>query len=170
MRTLLLAALFAAACGRSRDAGSGGRLALQWTGSARGEFEAALETRWCAADSLLEITAFSGDTVLGLMLVAQDSLRIGAYPVYPAKNFLAIRPYASAALRWVDEFAIKGFEATSGQVTVTEGGSGRVAGTLSVKLKALVGPDTLTLTGGFAAASLTPASNPCGRANRPGAP
>jgi hypothetical protein len=143
-------------------------MSVQWTGSDTGRFSAVAEARWCARDTLLEVVATQHDTAIGLSLIAQDSLRTGGYPVYHSDVYAPWRPQAGAAVRWLDSTDLRHFGGAQGQVTVTEGGSRLVSGTLDIGLRASPGRDSLHLTGSFSGVPITPAGASCGRANKPG--
>jgi hypothetical protein len=169
-RIVPISLLFLTACG-PRNAGTGragsGSLSVEWTGSSRGRFSAPATARWCAMDSLLEVLAVRNDTAFGVALMAQDSVRAGAYPVHEIRPFTPGRPQASAALRWLTDVALKGYEAFGGAVTVTEGGGRLVSGTIEVRLRVPAGADTLHLTGSFQRIPIGPATGSCGRADKP---
>jgi hypothetical protein len=170
-RAFTLVLLLGAGCRRAAPAPGGsdqGVLTVQWTGSATGRFSTAAEARWCVRDTLLEVVAARSDTAIGLSLIAQDSLRTGGYPVFHADVYAPWRPQAGVALRWLDSADLRHFGGARGQVTLTEGGSRRVSGTLDLMLNAPPGRDTLHLTGSFTGLAVTPASGACGRANKPG--
>jgi hypothetical protein len=154
--------------GRRSNAPAEGGIHVTWTGSSAGDFAAPATARWCAADTLLEIVAVRGDTAIGLSLLPKDSLGPGIYSIYQAKVFFPFRPQAHAAVRWLGQLDLKGFEAIEGQVTVTEGGSQRVSGTLDVRFRLAAGIDSIQVTGGFDRLTVVPAAGSCGRANRPG--
>ena len=68
-----------------------GTLVVAWTGSFAGRFSAPAEARWCPGDTLVEITAVRHDTAVGLTIAPADTVRAGAYPVYPASGFVAVQ-------------------------------------------------------------------------------
>jgi hypothetical protein len=168
---LLLALSGALAChrdGRS-DGRTVGQLTAEWKDSAGRvvRWSAPAEARWCARDTLLEITALRNDSGIGLALFAGDSLRAEGYPVFQSGMFAPWRPQATAAVRWLTANTLKGFESGSGQVVITRGGSRRASGTFDVRAKLAGGADSLRLTGGFAELAIEPAPPLCGRANKP---
>src|ERR1041385_4838433 len=144
-----------------------GSLSVAWTGTLPGRFSAPAEARWCPGDTLVEISAVRHDTAVGLTIAPVDSVRAGAYPVYAAAGFVPVRPQGGAALRWLAEVVVMPFEAERGMVTVTEGGTRRISGTIDVHLKRPGSADSVRLTGGFIRVALKPATAPCGRANKP---
>jgi hypothetical protein len=154
---------------------SSGELTARWTGfptrdSAAADsaaFAAAATASWCPTDSLLEVLAVRNDTAVGLSIVAQDSIRPGPYSVFQAKIFTPIRPQATAAVRIFDGQTLQNYESTSGQLTVTEGGSVRVSGTFDLRVHVLVGNDSLQVTGRFSRLAIRPAIGRCGRVNKP---
>ncbi len=143
---------------------SSGTLAVAWTGTAAGRFSAATGARWCPGDTLVEIIAVRNDTAFGVTLAPVDTVRPGTYVVLPASRFVPARPQASAALRWLAEAVIMPFEPITGTVTVTEGGTRRLSGTIDVHLRRPGAADSLHVTGGFSRLALAPAAGPCGRA------
>ncbi len=145
---------------------SSGMLAVAWTGSAAGRFSAPAEARWCPRDTLVEIIAVRSDTAFGVTLAPVDTVRPGAYVVLPALRFVPARPQAGAALRWLAETVIMPFEPITGTVTVTEGGTRRISGTIDVHLRRPGASDSVHVTGGFSRLALAPATGPCGRANK----
>ena len=170
-RALLLLVVLASGCrsrARATELSRSGVMSLRWTGSDTGRFSAAADARWCARDTLVEIVAARNDTAIGFSLIAVDSLRTGGYPVYHSGVYAPWRPQAGAAMRWLDSTDLRHFGGARGQLTVTEGGSRRVSGTLEVGLTASPGRDSLHLTGSFTAVPITPANPACGRANKPG--
>ena len=169
-RVLCLLMLPALAC-RSGAASppSGGELGARWSGSASGSFRASATARWCARDTLLELLAVRNDTAVGFALLPKDSISPGVYSVFPSQVFIAFRPQANAAVRWLDDAELKGFEGVSGLVTLQASGAPGVSGTFEVRLKRADNPDTLALSGSFASVPVGRAIDACGRANRPGA-
>lgn len=144
-----------------------GVVSVEWTASRTGGFAAQPEVSWCPADSMLEILALRGDTAFGLTLFAQDSLQVGQFPVVSGGVSSTWRPQASGALRWVNDSANIGFEATGGNVQVTRADGGFVSGTLDARFKLVDGPDTLRVTGKFLDLMIKPAVGQCGRAFKP---
>src|ERR1041385_5706095 len=144
-----------------------GSLAVAWTGAFAGRFSAPAEARWCSGATLVEISAVRHDTAVGLTIAPRDTVRPGAYPVYAAAGFVPVRPQGGAALRWLAEVVVMPFEAERGMVTVTEGATRRISGTIDVHLKRPGAADSVRLTGGFIRLALKPATAPCGRANKP---
>jgi len=144
-------------------------LAAQWAGSAQGAFRAPATALWCARDTLLELLAVRNDTAVGFAIIPKDTLGGGVYPIFSSKVFVAFRPQANAAVRWLDQIELQGFEGASGKVTLSKTGASGVSGTFEVTLRRTDKPDTLTLRGSFARVPVGTAIEWCGRANRPGA-
>ena len=144
-------------------------MAASWTGSTQGTFRAPATALWCARDTLLELIAVRNDTAVGFALFPKDSLRAGTYAIFSAKVAVVFRPQANAAARWLDQVELKGFEGTSGKVTLSSTGASGVSGTYEVGLRRTESPDTLTLSGSFARVPVGKAIEACGRANRQGA-
>ncbi len=158
-----------AGCGapRSSEPSGPGTLTAQWTGSQAGRFAAPAEARWCARDSLLELTAARADTGIGLALFPPDTLVPGDYPVYSARLFTAWRPQANVAVRWLGATDLLGFEGASGQAAVTAVAGGRVSGRFEARLLVPGGTDSLRLAGRFEAVPVVPSPEPCGRTTKP---
>jgi hypothetical protein len=159
--------VLAGVTGCSGESGSGGgEVSLRWTGSASGSLSAPATARWCPADSLLEVIAVRGDTSVGLALLGRDSIRAEPYPVVETRDFTPGRPQARVALRLLKEFELEGYEGSGGAVTVTGNGA-TVSGTVDVRLRPVVGADTLRITGSFDGVTVTTAVGVCGRAGKP---
>lgn len=162
MRTIGLAAcLGLVACGT--DGGPRpGELLVEWRGTERGTFVAPLTVRHCVETGMVELIAVRGDTGAGAVLYLADSSTIapGEYPVVPPTTLSELRPGASAALRWFATTQISAFEGLSGLLRI-EGGPGAVSGTLEVRMQSLERPDSLRLTGRFAAVPVTVADTGC---------
>lgn len=171
MRWILgLGAIWIAACGTRADSAeraSEGVISVRWTGNSTGAFSAPVVARWCAADTLLEVIAVRNDTAVGLSLIVLDSVRPGVYQVSPTRDFTPVRPQAGAALRWLDAFDLRGYDAKGGQITVSASGPKGVSGTFDIQLQPITGTDSLRLTGSFERLPIRPTPPPCGRANRP---
>jgi hypothetical protein len=144
-----------------------GEIAVQWIGRASGHLKAKATARWCPSDTLLEVVAVQGDTSVGLALIAPDSVGAVDYPVPETRDFMPGRPQGRVALRLLKDFELEGYEAVGGRVTVTRGGSREVSGRLDVRLRPVVGADSLRLTGAFERIPVTVAAGVCGRANKP---
>src|ERR1043166_6034408 len=144
-----------------------GSIRVAWTGATAGRFTAPADARWCPGDTLLLVLAVRNDSAFGLTLMPETAIHTGRYPVFPAQPFNPSRPQAGVALRWFDESTVFPFEATSGTVTVTARRASLLSGTVDVRLKRQLAPDSVHLTGGFTDLDLRPAEGPCGRANRP---
>ncbi|HSE52118.1 MAG TPA: hypothetical protein VLB00_07995 [Gemmatimonadales bacterium] len=167
-RTPLLSLLVAAACSSGTQP-SRGELVATWLDSIDARFRTPATARWCRRDSLLELFAVRNDTAVGVAILPRDTLTGGEYPVFSAIPFNPIRPQATAAVRWLDQAELKGFEGASGKVTLTAGAPGTVSGTLDFLLRRTGSPDTLRVTGSFSGVPVEGAPAECGRANRPGA-
>lgn len=141
-------------------------VAVEWAGVVRGKLVAVAAGTWCQADSLLEISAIRGDSGFGIALIEPDSVRPGQHPVVAPSVPVPWRPMALAALRWVTDTAVKGFEANSGNVVITAVVNREVSGTINVRLKQTDTNDTVRLTGRFTKVPWTSAVGSCGRANR----
>jgi len=162
------------ACGPSAGPAEGdpveGLLTVRWSGTYEGSFTAPAVGRWCRSDSLIEIIAVRADTGIGLLVLGQDSVRAGQYPVFPPGVFIPSRPQAQAAARWLGRNQVLGFEGKGGQLTLTEAGerlTGRVEATL--KLSQETSADTVRMVGEFTRVPVRTATPPCGRLLKPAA-
>jgi hypothetical protein len=164
--------LVLAACGTSAGPAEGapveGLLTVEWSGTHRGSFSAPAVGRWCVSDSLIEIIAVRGDTGIGLLILGQDSVRPGSYPVNSPRLFLASRPQALAVARWLGESEVLGYEGRGGQVVLTESGE-RVTGRIDARLRIFheTSADSLQLSGEFTRIPVHTATPPCGRLLKP---
>ena len=162
--TLLIATL---ACGKPAEpAEPTAIVSVQWDGIMKGELRAQGEARWCASDSLLEVVAIDGHVGFGFSLLVPDSVRATAYPVVAATVKANWRPLGLAGLRWASDTALKGYEATGGNIVVTAVDSTGVTGTLDLRLKLSDGLDTLRLGGDFSRLRVEPAAPICGRMSK----
>ena len=171
MRRLICLLMLPAAACRS-GAGSppsDGELGSRWAGGSPGQFRAPATALWCARDTLLELLAVRNDTAVGFALLPKDTLAAGVYSIFASQVFIAFRPQANAAVRWLDQTELKGFEGASGVVTLSESGAAGVSGAFEVALHRTGTPDSLKLTGSFVRVPVGKAIEACGRANRPGA-
>jgi hypothetical protein len=182
LRTICLFAFATLACSRSRSTDPvwsregrvAGQLVATWSDSGnRVSFAAPAREGWCARDTLLEILAVRNDSGVGLALYAQDSVRAEGYPVMRPGIFAPWRPQATASVRLLSSNALRGFESTGGQVTVTSsGGSGdtqQVSGRFDFLVQLTTGgQDTLRLSGEFYQLPIVSEPASCGRANKPG--
>jgi hypothetical protein len=162
------------ACGTSAGPAEGdqveGLLTVRWTGSYEGSFTAPATGRWCQTDSLVEILAARADTGIGLVLLGQDSVRAGRYPVFPTRVFIPTRPQAQAVARWLGKSQVLGFEGKGGQLTLTEAGE-RLTGRVEASLGLFQGgaADTVRVVGEFTRIPVSTATPPCGRLLKPAA-
>jgi hypothetical protein len=119
-------------------------------------------------DSLLEVLAVRGDSGFGFALAVPDSIRAISHPVIAPSMSVSWRPLAVAALRWVTDTAVRGFEATGGTIAVTEVTAAGVSGSLDLRLRRIDAADTVRLTGTFDRVLPKLAEGSCGRLERPG--
>jgi hypothetical protein len=165
---LLLALLVCIAC-RPGTEPKRGELVATWRDSLAARFRTTATARWCRRDSLLELFAVRNDTAVGVAILPRDTMTGGEYPVFAAVPFNPLRPQATAAVRWLDQAELKGFEGVSGKVILTASPPGTVSGTLDLLLRRSGNPDTLRIRGRFSGVPVESAIPECGRANRPGA-
>jgi hypothetical protein len=171
MRPLVLVGFWFASFGCGGPAplteDSPGTLSVAWDGTEEGRFLGPATGSWCAADSMLEVTATRGDTGVGLALFVTDTVRQAMHPVLSGDVPADWRPLGRAAIRWVGAADVIGYQGTGGVISVTATDSG-VSGTVDVRLLSNNGIDTLHMTGGFKAVSVSQAAGVCGLRDRRG--
>jgi hypothetical protein len=145
-----------------------GVVSVEWNGFVRGSFAATASGSWCARDSLLEVLAVRGDSGFGFALAVTDSVRVGKHPATAPSVVVDWRPLAVAGLRWATDTAVRGYEAQSGTIEVTDVSGGRVTGTIDLRLKQIDTIDTIRLSGSFKRIAVAPSRGSCGRVQRPG--
>lgn len=135
----------------SRGAAPGAVVRVEWRGSHRGTAELPGEVAWCPVTRMATLLAVSNDTGLLVTLAEPDSLTPAPHPVVaPASREQAPRPSAIASLRWAgDSGLLLGFQSVSGLLDLRAAGS-RATGSLEMRMRAPVGPDTLVVTASFA--------------------
>ncbi len=158
IRPLLIAGALAVLAGAgtwwfvAREApSSAGSVHASWRGSHRGEATLPGELAWCPVTRTGTLVAISNDTGLLITLHEPDSLAPAPHPVVaPELRDQAPRPSAIAAMRWVGDSAeLVGYRSVSGLVTLTAAAP-RAAGSLEIRMRAPVGPDTLVVRAEFA--------------------
>jgi hypothetical protein len=145
MNRLLLLSLLLGACGGD-DATGPGRIEVEWTGADTGLLQAPAIARWCANDSLLEISGALGDSGVALAVIPRDSQLAGSFQVDPPLATRS-RPSARVALRWPGETLIEGYYGLSGSVTVDSGAG--FSGRLEATLRSVNDGDELNVHGVF---------------------
>lgn len=153
--TLLFLLALSVGC-RDEDATGPGRIALTWTGADTGELRVPALARWCANDSLVEITGAIGDSGVAVALLPRDSAATpGDFPVgmpLPTR----FRPSARVALRWVGETLTEGYYGLNGTVTVDSGAMLR--GRFDATLRSVNDGGEITLSGTFTDITVQPGS------------
>ena len=143
-----------------------GVVEVKWSGAAEGRFIAPGDGQWCRRDTLLELTAIRGDTGIGLALVEKDTIKVGQHPVVAPSVSVDWRPLARGALRWLGPADVRGFEATGGNVHITELAANTISGRIDVRMSTLNNRDTLRVVGTFTKVPMRPDSAACGRVDR----
>ncbi len=163
-RGLALLAMLALAAGcraGQHGAAAGPRLEVQWTGSDTASFGAPATAEWCDTLRLLEILAIAGDTGIGIALYPKAGLEVRAYPIRRPGVADSARPSAAIGLRWFAATAVQGFQADSGELSLTRAGGGALSGRFSVTAHAISGNRHLSLTGSFRDLVERPAARGC---------
>lgn len=139
-------------------------MAVSWNGgAARGRFVAPASAAWCRTDSLLEVLAARHDTGMGLTIIAQDSIRVAQYPVVSPAVEATWRPLGRGALRVATDSTLRGYQATSGLISITAVTDSAITGTIDLRLKQFDGADTVRLGGKFTRIRIHPIPTQCGR-------
>ena len=151
---LLLPLLSVAACtGTPPDKEGGsegsGRLQVEWNGWVTGRLRADLTGSLCAADRLVELLAYRGDTGAGLSLYFLDAVIPARYPIFDPLLLEPPRPGSAMALRWFAETALIGVEGYGGWVEVESVAGDTISGRFEVQLRNLEHTDTVVATGTF---------------------
>jgi hypothetical protein len=166
LASVTLSLLAALAC-RGEQPGEPGMIDVRWTGADTGRLQVPAVARWCANDSVIEISGSRGDSGVAVALLPGDSVSIGVFPVgMPLAR--RSRPGARVALRWSGETLIEGYYSLSGIVTVDSGAE--LNGSLQATLTNVNDRGQITLDGTFHDLSLRQGSaEACGIVN-PNAP
>ena len=135
-----------AACGEDELSGVGS-IEVAWTGADTGQLAVPASARWCANDSLVEITGASGDSGVALALLPADTtVAPGVFSVgLPLR--VHSRPGARVAIRWPETPLTQGFYGLSGTVTIDSGTA--LSGTLEATLKSVHDDQEITMSGTF---------------------
>ncbi|HUR93811.1 MAG TPA: hypothetical protein VMY76_04480 [Gemmatimonadales bacterium] len=163
-------AVAAAACRQGGLARAESRLEVQWTGADTSRFSASATADWCDSLNLLEILAVAGDTGIGIALYPRDSLASGLYPIQPPDAADSVPPSAAIGLRWFSETSVQGYQADSGQVSMTRTAGGALSGRFTATARAITGKGRLRLTGSFEDLRQRPATRGCSTARTPQTP
>ena len=155
-RFLLLGTLVGAAGCRDEDPTGPGRIAVTWTGADSGQLRVPARARWCANDSVVEITGAAGDSGVALAMLPPDTtIAPGDFPVGLPIPVRA-RPAARVALRWVGESLTEGYYGLHGTVTVDSGSS--LSGRVEARLKSVNDGEEISLSGTFTQVRIDPGS------------
>lgn len=153
-----------AGCGGGPAVPRGARLSVRWTGADTAEFSAHAVAEWCPSLHLLEVRAVAGDTGVGIVLYAPDSLTAGVYPIRrPDVADTTLPPSAAVALRWFSKTTVMGFQSDSGSLTLEHRPGGTLAGRLSAVAHPLVGTGRLRTSGTFEDLRVVAAPADCAR-------
>jgi hypothetical protein len=155
-RYLLLAMLAVTAGCRDEDPTGPGRIAVTWTGADSGQLRVPALARWCANDSVVEITGAAGDSGVALAMLPPDTTVVpGAFPV-GLPIAVRTRPAARVALRWVGESLTEGYYGLNGTVTIDSGA--RLSGRVQATLKSVNDGEEISLHGTFTEVKIQPGS------------
>ncbi|MES2304765.1 MAG: hypothetical protein V4558_04630 [Gemmatimonadota bacterium] len=127
-----------------------GTLAVTWKGRYRGATVLPARLNWCPVNRTGVLEAISGDTGVAVVVYEENALTRGPHAaVMPGVSSVLPRPGASVVMRWPrDSSALLTFTSQSGLVELRPSAN-LVTGTLTIRLRATSGSDTLTLAGSF---------------------
>jgi hypothetical protein len=127
-----------------------GTLSVNWRGAFRGATVLPARLNWCPVNRTGVLEAISGDTGVAVVVYEENALTRGPHAaVMPGVSSVLPRPGASVVMRWPrDSSALLSFTSQSGLVELRPVGT-LVSGTLSIRMRATSGSDTLTLAGSF---------------------
>jgi hypothetical protein len=149
-----------AAC-RGEDPNGPGRIEISWTGADTGKLTAPALARWCANDSLVEITGAVGDSGVAVAMLPPDTaVAPGSFPVgMPLR--VHTRPAARVALRWMGETLTEGYYSLHGTVTLDS--AVNLSGSLRATLRNVNDSREISLNGTFTRIRLqTGSAESCG--------
>lgn len=127
-----------------------GTLAVQWQGKHRGSTVLPARINWCPVTRTGVLEAIAGDTGIAVVLYEVNALSRGPHAVVAPGGGAAVpRPGASVVMRWPkDSTVLLAFTSHAGLIDVRTAPT-RLSGTLSIRLRASSGVDTLSLQGSF---------------------
>ncbi|MEO5800523.1 MAG: hypothetical protein ABIZ70_08825 [Gemmatimonadales bacterium] len=127
-----------------------GTLSVTWKGRYRGTTVLPARLNWCPVNRTGVLEAISGDTGVAVVVYEENALTSGPHPaVMPGVTAVLPRPGASVVMRWPrDSSALLTFTSQSGLVDLRPSAKS-VSGTVSIRLRATSGSDSLTLAGTF---------------------
>jgi len=165
MRPAVVALAFGrAGCGATGSAPRDGRLDAAWVGSTKGRMSGTATAIWCSVARIAQVTAIQGDTGLGLLIHASDSLVAGPYPISEPASARARAPGAALGLRLLTQVAVVGYQAGGGTLTVEQVGGARISGRFDAKASAPApASGTLTVNGRFLDVPVAPGGAACPR-------
>lgn len=127
-----------------------GRLEANWTGADKGRMSGPATALWCGAGKIAQVTAIQGDTGLGLLIHATDSLVAGRYPIVDAASARARAPGAALGLRLIGQAAVVGYQGRSGTLTLEQVGGARISGRFDAKaVPAAASAGSISVNGRF---------------------
>lgn len=168
MRLALWSGLVLAVACRGDDATSPGQIDVAWTGADTGQLRVPATARWCANDSLMEITGAAGDSGMAVAVLPADTLEAGTFPVtIPLAS--RTRPSARVGIRWYGETLIEGYYGHSGTVTIDSGAD--LNGRIEATLRSVNDGGEISLSGTFRQITILPGSGEsCGSGSAAASP
>jgi hypothetical protein len=149
-------------CGAvGRDTGKG-RLEAAWTGAEKGKMSGAATAVWCRATRIAQITALQGDTGLGILIHATDSLAAGRYSIVEPASARTTAARATLGLRLLTQMAVVGYQGHAGTLTLDRVERSRISGRFDAKAN-VVGTTagSISVSGRFHGVPVAPGGPAC---------
>jgi hypothetical protein len=141
-----------------------GRIEATWSGAERGRVSAPAAAVWCSPERTAQLSAVRGDTGLGFLIHAAESLAVGRYPIVEPAEARAKAPAASVGLRLITQTAVSGYQSRAGTLVLERIEPGRISGRFDATGRSATGAvGTISLSGRFVAVPLTTAGAECAR-------
>jgi hypothetical protein len=149
-------------CGAMARGQEKGRLEANWTGGDKGRMSGHATALWCGAGKTAQLTAIQGDTGLGFLIHATDSLVAGRYPIVDAASARARAPSAALGLRLIAQAAVVGYQGRSGTLTLEQVGGARISGRFDAKaIPAAMSAGSISVNGRFLDVAVAPGGPEC---------
>ncbi len=105
---------------------------------------------WCSAARVAQITALQGDTGLGILIHATDSLVVGRYSIVEPESARTTAARATLGLRLLTPTAVVGYQSRGGTLTLDRLKRSRISGRFDAKAhSATVAAGSISVAGRF---------------------
>jgi hypothetical protein len=149
-------------CGAMARDREKGRLEANWTGAVKGRMNGHATAIWCGAGKIAQLTAIQGDTGLGLLIHATDSLVAGPYPIVDAASAQTRAPGAALGLRLITQAAVVGYQGRGGTLTLEQVGGARISGRFEARaIPAAMSAGSISVNGRFLHVAVAPGGPAC---------